>query len=188
MQGLELFLFFTEKFSSLGIKHIVTGSVATILYGEPRLTHDIDIVIWIDDLDVEKFSAAFPLEEFYCPPAEVLKVESHRTQRGHFNLIHHETGFKADVYFASKTPFYSWAFDKAQNISLGENRNISVAPPEYVLVNKLSFYREGGSEKHLADIRGMINAGQEFDWSVVESEIEKRGLVDELSLVRPKVE
>jgi len=32
------------------------------------------------------------------------------------------------------------------------------ASPESVIVNKLIFHREGGSEKHLEDIRGMLNA------------------------------
>jgi hypothetical protein len=31
-----------------------------------------------------------------------------------------------------------------------------VAPPEYVVLRKLAFYREGGSEKHLRDIRGIL--------------------------------
>jgi hypothetical protein len=33
---------------------------------------------------------------------------------------------------------------------------IMVAPPEYVIVHKLEFFREGGSDKHLRDIRTML--------------------------------
>ena len=33
---------------------------------------------------------------------------------------------------------------------------VHVAPPEYVVLRKLAFYREGGSEKHLRDIRGIL--------------------------------
>jgi len=32
-----------------------------------------------------------------------------------------------------------------------------LAPPEYVIVRKLEYFREGGSDKHLRDIRGMLN-------------------------------
>lgn len=30
------------------------------------------------------------------------------------------------------------------------------APPEYVILWKLEFFREGGGDKHLRDIRGML--------------------------------
>jgi hypothetical protein len=33
---------------------------------------------------------------------------------------------------------------------------VVVAPPEYVILRKLEFYREGGSDKHLRDIRAML--------------------------------
>ena len=75
---------------------MVTGAVAATIYGEPRLTHDIDLVIDLRLQDIEGFVDAFPFEEFYCPPPEVIRLEASRSQRGHFNLIHHDTGLKAD--------------------------------------------------------------------------------------------
>ena len=90
MQDHDIFLLYCDKFSSLGIEYMVTGSVASILYGEPRLTHDIDMVLSVKELDGRAFSLEFPIDDFYCPPVEVLMIESRRVQRGHFNLIHHE--------------------------------------------------------------------------------------------------
>jgi hypothetical protein len=72
-------------------------------YGEYRVTNDIDVVLTLVQSDIEKLAAAFPLEEFYCPPADVVHIEAAREEHGHFNVIHHETGFKADVYVAGKT-------------------------------------------------------------------------------------
>ncbi len=40
--------------------------------------------------------------------------------------------------------------------------NIRVAPPEYVMVKKLEFFREGHSGKHLTDIRGMLETSREL--------------------------
>jgi len=37
-----------------------------------------------------------------------------------------------------------------------EGEPLAVAPPEYVIVRKLEYYREGGSEKHLRDIASML--------------------------------
>jgi hypothetical protein len=48
----------------------------------------------IKKADVPELLQAFPFEEFYCPPEEVVILEIGRRLRGHFNLIHHETGFR----------------------------------------------------------------------------------------------
>ena len=38
---------------------------------------------------------------------------------------------------------------------------MTLAPPEYVIVRKLEYFREGGSEKHLRDIRSMLAVSRE---------------------------
>ncbi|HWL94534.1 MAG TPA: hypothetical protein VNT79_13500, partial [Phycisphaerae bacterium] len=44
----------------LQIRYIVTGSVASTAYGEPRFTYDIDVVADLQSSQVKSFSAAFP--------------------------------------------------------------------------------------------------------------------------------
>lgn len=67
MQNLNLFAIFIDKLDEIKIDYFVTGSVASIVYGEPRLTNDIDIVISLDEHDAGKISNAFLAKEFYCP-------------------------------------------------------------------------------------------------------------------------
>jgi hypothetical protein len=81
----HLFEPFIIRLERLGVPYFVTGSTAGILYGEPRLTHDVDIVVALEARDVHAFVEAFPIEEFYCPPEDVLAIEVRRDQRGHFN-------------------------------------------------------------------------------------------------------
>ncbi|MFA6569030.1 MAG: hypothetical protein WCS96_12530 [Victivallales bacterium] len=76
MQELESFLVFIRKFNNLNIPYMTTGSVAGIVYGEPRLTHDIDLVLKIFGDHASQICKAFPPEEFYCPPEEVRKAHS----------------------------------------------------------------------------------------------------------------
>ncbi len=82
MRELNLYQIFTDKLNKYKINYAVTGSVASIIYGEPRMTHDIDIVIEININNVDDLVKAFPAEEFYCPPLEVLKIEILRKSRG----------------------------------------------------------------------------------------------------------
>jgi hypothetical protein len=55
---------------------------------------------------------------------------------------------------------------------------VVVAPPEYVIVRKLEYFREGGSEKHLRDIRSMLNvSGDQIDRSILDDWIARQGEV-----------
>ncbi|MCX4244013.1 nucleotidyl transferase AbiEii/AbiGii toxin family protein [Paraliomyxa miuraensis] len=172
----DLFTLFTSRLDAAGIETVVTGSVAAMLYGEPRLTHDIDLVMLLDDSSIEALVRAFPDEEFYCAPTDVIRVEARRPQRGHFNIIHHETGFKADVYVAGQDPLHRWALAKRRRVPFGDAM-ITVAPPEYVIVRKLEYYREGRSAKHLQDIRGMLRSqGDRVDRAELESKVNQLGL------------
>jgi hypothetical protein len=155
---------FVSRVEKLEMPYVVTGAVASIIYGEPRLTNDVDLIMMMKTEDIERFVQAFPSTEFYCPPAEVLKIEIRRPQRGHFNLIHHDTGTKADIYLAGEDELHRWALSKRRDMVV-EGGRVRIAPPEYVIVRKLEYYREGGSEKHLRDIAGMVElSSDEIDF------------------------
>ena len=127
-----------------------------MLYGEPRLTHDVDLVIEIEKSEhVRALAEHFPAQWFYLPPEQVIRIEASRERRGHFNVIHLESGYKADLYLAGEDPFHRWALDHVNLIEFSAQK-LPVAPPEYVIVRKLEYYREGGSQKHLKDIRAIL--------------------------------
>lgn len=155
MQKYDLFQIFVSRINKLSITYMITGAVASIVYGEPRLTNDIDIVLDLKLDDLEKFKDAFPSEEFYCPPTEVMKLEISRPLRGHFNLIHRDTGFKADIYASGADELHLWGLKNRNRVQV-KNSEFWLAPVEYVILRKLEYYREGRSEKHLRDIAGIL--------------------------------
>jgi len=157
---------------------MVTGSVAAIVYGEPRLTHDVDLVAVLGPDRIALVPEAFPPPEFYCPPVEEIALEAARERRGHFNLIHHPTGFKADVYVAGRDPLNAWGLSRARTLDL-DGEPMVVAPAEYVIVRKLEYFREGGSEKHLRDIRSMLeHSPEQIDRGELQTWIRSRGLAE----------
>ena len=155
MPEVNLFLIFLDRLNKGNLSYMVTGSVASIIYGEPRMTHDIDLVLELSAEDIQNFINLFSLDQFYCPPEDIIKTEIARETRGHLNIIHHETGFKADIYPIGQDGLHKWAMVKRQEVKLGQS-NIWIAPPEYVIVRKLQYYNEGGSSKHLRDINRML--------------------------------
>jgi hypothetical protein len=179
---IEPFLVFTRTLEALGLRYMVSGSVAAVYYGEPRLTHDVDIVLDLPNDDIPRLQAAFPGDQFYCPPREVMIAEVARSLRGHFNLIHHKTGFKADIYLRGKDPLHDWGLARSRTVALGE-ASIVLAPPEYVILRKLQFHREGGSEKHLRDIQRMVVAlGKDWDRAALEEKVGEYGLEESWSM------
>ncbi len=175
----EPYLIFIQKLNALDVRHMVSGSVAAIFYGEPRLTNDVDIIVFLRREDAGRLVKAFPPEEFYCPPLEIIESERVRDQRGHFNLIHHETGFKADMYMAGRDELHEWGLSRAAKVDI-EGCQVVFAPPEYVIVRKLQFFREGGSPKHLRDIgRMLIGLGDEWNRGELIGMIQKHRLQEE---------
>ncbi len=177
MQDLNLFALYTEKLLENNIDFFITGSVASIVYGDPRLTHDIDLVISLSQAKVNSFIKAFPIIEFYCPPSNVIKDELVRPTNGHFNLIHHETGFKADIYLIGKDEFQIWAMNNRKEI-IFLGKKLFIAPPEYVIIKKIEFYYEGKSQKHLYDIAAMIkNSRSIIDFDFILNRLNKAELL-----------
>ena len=179
----ELFLLFVRPLNRAGIRYVVTGSVAAIVYGEPRLTHNVDFIVFLREADIEVLAKSFPAADFYVPPPETISAEARRDQRGHFHIIHLETGFKADLYPTGEDEMNAWAFKLRRQFQFG-GETVALAPPEYVIVRKLEYYREGGSEKHLRDIRSMLAiSGDQLDRTALNEWIQQRGVQTEWRLV-----
>jgi hypothetical protein len=168
---------FTEGLNSVGADYMITGATAAIVYGQPRVTNDLDVVLALGAQHVAALLKAFPEEEFYVPPESVIRVERSRLQRGHFNIIHHETGYKADVYLVGSDPLHAWAIPLRRRIDWTDGVVLWVAPPEYVILRKLQYFREGGSSKHPADIRGIL-ATTAVDLDAVNVWADRLGLTD----------
>jgi hypothetical protein len=179
----DLFLLFIRPFNRSGIRYVVTGSVATTFYGEPRLTHDVDLVVLLAASDIPKLFEMFPSPEFYLPPVENITAETQRSERGHFNVIHANTSFKADIYVAGRDELNAFAFRFSRKVDY-DGETISMAPAEYVIIRKLEYYREGGSQKHLRDIRSMlVLLGDKIDRAVLQDWVQRLSLEKQWQLV-----
>ncbi|MFT5469834.1 MAG: hypothetical protein ACI8UO_004957 [Verrucomicrobiales bacterium] len=170
------FLPFIRPLNAAGFRYMVTGSIAAMKYGEMRTTNDVDLVLFLPLAKVRELEKLFPLEEFYCPPAEVLAIEARRATEGHFNLIHHASGFKADVYLTGNDQLRIWGLSQSEVIDY-DGEPVPLAPPEYVIARKLEFFRSGGSEKHVRDIRAMLEiSGDQIDQQLLAEKIADLGL------------
>ncbi|MDQ5980760.1 MAG: hypothetical protein QG602_3738 [Verrucomicrobiota bacterium] len=165
---------FINPLERAGIPYALVGSVASSIYGEPRATNDLDVVIQIAPGDAEKLVAVFPETEFYVPPVETVRTEAGRRYGAHLNVIAHAGMTKADLYPLPAEQRH-W-FERRRSIRV-EGREIWVAAPEAVILHKLLFHRESGGEKHLRDVRAMlVTVGAAIDRPWLDRELRRLGL------------
>lgn len=128
---------------------MVTGSVVSSLQGEPRSTHDIDMVILLEKQAVHPLSAAFPQDTFYINEDSVLDAVERKSM---FNLIHSSSGNKVDFWLLTDDPFDTARFSRRQDANVLGLENFYVTSPEDTILSKLRWAKmAGGSEKQLTD-------------------------------------
>lgn len=161
MEPYDLLARVVAAFEQIQIPYLVTGSIASAMYGEPRLTNDIDIVADVLPKHVDALIRAFPTSDFYIDDEMIRQVLVHG---GQFNIIHPASGLKVDVILRRDTPFDISRFSRRRRLQPSKEYQADFAAPEDVILKKLHFYKEGGSDKHLRDIAGIVKvSGAELD-------------------------
>jgi hypothetical protein len=174
----DLYRAFIKPLHEAGLSYMVTGSVASIAYGEPRLTLDVDLVVFLKYGEEVKLQTIFPSDNYYVPPAEVILAEITRDFGGHWNVIDHQSGLKADFYPVGRDPLHLFFWPK-KTLHISAQGELWLAPPEYVILRKLQYFQEGGSDKHLRDIDRMLEISEgKIDLSLLQEKIQELKLQD----------
>lgn len=174
MEPSDLLRLVAGTLERLGIQYLVTGSMASIAYGEPRFTNDIDIVVRLTIDQARALCDALSPEGFY------LSIEAAQEAvrlHGQFNAIHPESGLKIDFMVATDDDFNHSCFGRCRRLEISTACEVSFAAPEDVIVKKLQYFRDGGSDKHLRDIRGIVKlTGESLDRAYLSQWIDRLGL------------
>jgi hypothetical protein len=148
MSQQELLKKVIQALDQSGIQYMITGSVVSSLQGEPRSTHDIDLVIAIEKSNAHKLVGAFPPPDFYLDQESVIDAIN---QQSMFNLIDVKEGYKVDFWVLTNDPFDQSRFSRRYNEEL-MGLKLRVSSPEDTILAKLRWAKlSGGSEKHFTD-------------------------------------
>ena len=174
MNQAELLDWVIAVLESQQLTYMLVGSFASAVYGEPRLTHDIDIVLQLDADTVDRLCRAFPSPEFYVSLSAAREAVM---GLGQFNVIHPASGNKIDFVIARNDAWGQSQMARRARKPILPDRAAFVAAPEDVILGKLWYYREGGSEKHLRDITAMLQvSGEEIDKEYINHWSQQLGL------------
>jgi hypothetical protein len=146
---------------NLEVPYHVGGSFASSIHGVPRQTRDLDLVADLMSGHVAPFTNSLRADFYVDDEAMRRAIE----RRSHFNLIHHATGFKVDLFVSGAGAFDRAEMERAASYPLGEDppRSVLIKSAEDILLRKLAWYRLGGevSDRQWGDILGIVRTQAE---------------------------
>jgi hypothetical protein len=149
----ELLKLVVDRLDSLKIGYFVTGSWSSSLLGEPRSTHDLDLVVQLDQTHVPLLVESFIGERFYLSAAAITDAIQNRSM---FNLLHLNSGDKVDFWLLTETAWDQERFRRREQADVF-GTVIQVATAEDTILAKLRWSKlSGGSEKQMQDARGVF--------------------------------
>jgi hypothetical protein len=166
----------------MGIPYLVGGSVASMMYGEPRYTRDLDLVIDTDERGARTLAEHLQ-DEFYI---DVEGAAEAVRERSVFSAIHIETFLRVDFFTIGD-------FHAARREQLARGRVIAVSngvarfcSPEDIIVQNLLWYRMGGhvSEQQWRDVVGVLRVSTGLDHVYLDRAADAFDVRDLLELAR----
>lgn len=141
------------------IPYMVIGGQAVLVYGEPRLTRDIDLTLGVtpDALpEVLHLVSRADLQVLVDDPEEFVR----RTWV--LPTLHPETGLRVDFVF-SWTPYERQALQRARKIEIA-GYPVRFAAPEDIIIHKIL----AGRPRDLEDVRSILRK-QPVDRNLIRS-------------------
>jgi len=142
------------EFSSQNIPYMIIGGQAVLLYGEPRLTKDIDVTLGMGAEGLEKvmrsvenlrFKILVPDPEDFVKETMVLPT------------LHEKSGIRVDFIFSHST-YEQQAIQNANKVRLGST-DVFFASLEDVIIHKII----AGRPRDMEDIRSVILKNPDFN-------------------------
>ena len=151
MSQIELLALVVAVFSKLEIPYMVVGSYASTLYGEPRSTHDVDLVIELNPARISDLCNSFDSSRYYL--SEVAFLEGRMA-----NIIDLQSGDKIDCFILDDSDLRRTAFER-RHLKYLMGIEVFVESAEDTIVSKLMWNRKcGGSQRQISDVRSILVA------------------------------
>lgn len=135
-----------------GIPYMLTGSLACSMYGEPRSTNDIDIVIEPTRPQLMALVQLFQRLGMFAQPEAALAAFHNWTQ---FNVMDSRNCWKVDLIFRKRREFSATEFQRRETHEV-QGMRLTVATAEDVVLSKLEWNKIGESERQLNDVAGIL--------------------------------
>lgn len=136
-----------------GIAYMLTGSLAMSYFARPRMTRDIDVVVALDEKAAGTLADA--LGKDYHADADLI-AEGLRLRRP-CNVLHLPTVVKIDLIPRKDGDYRRAEFERRRKVDFA-GVELWIVSPEDLVLSKLEWARESGSELQMRDVRQLLEA------------------------------
>ena len=168
----------------LDIPYLITGGMAVFMWGRPRFTADIDLIV---ELSPAKADALERMLKSLCAGGYIDRsmMEDAMRHHGEFNFIDGETGMKIDFWVSTGNAFDASRMKRrVKKEILGHD--VYFSSPEDLILSKLSWYAESRTSRHAEDIKSILKvSGEALDRTYLNEWISKMGfqkIADEVGI------
>ena len=148
---LDVLAIVSDRLERQGLAFMLTGSFALAYYATPRMTRDLDIVVALQAVDIDRLVESFSAD-FYVDA----DIARHAVQAETlFNLLHLESGIKVDLIVRKSSEYRQGEFQRRAPVQ-GAGVRAWVVSREDLIISKLVWARESGSELQLRDVRALL--------------------------------
>jgi hypothetical protein len=162
-EQLEFLKSIATRLRSADIPFMLTGAVAMSVYATPRMTRDIDLVVEIGPADAQRIWDLFQSDCY----ADLESIREAAAQRSQFNIIHNEWIIKADFIVRKDGLYRETEFGRRRKFEV-EGTTLWVVAPEDLVLSKLVWSRESGSEMQRRDAKAIADSVARLDWEYLE--------------------
>lgn len=150
----ELLVTISEILQELKIPHAVTGGFAVTIWGKPRYTADIDVIIEMADKNIKPLAKKLLAIDKNVYAEEEMMREA-LMYHGEFNFIHSNTGLKVDFFVQDNSSYNKLKIQRAVVRDIF-SRKIPFVSPEDLILSKLMWSKESESQKQAEDIKSVL--------------------------------
>ncbi len=163
----------------LEIPYAITGGMAVSVWGRPRYTADIDIVVEIVPKNINMLANALLSVDKDAYVSEEAMRDA-LTMKGEFNFIHAQSGLKVDFWVA-KDNYEKLKIKRAIPKKIG-GQEIMFISPEDLIISKLEWYKMTDSTRQLEDIKSVLKIS-EVDLKYIKNWAEKQDVAEILDKI-----
>ena len=141
-----------DVLEAIGATYAIWGGMAVVMYGEPRFTQDMDILLSPQKFPVKPFVQRLESTHYHV---DEQAVQNAVLLGGFFNVIHLHYHIKTDFYVPVE-PELKVMMAERQYEAFDEMRQAAYVSATSLVIAKLRAYENSQSTRHLDDIAGLI--------------------------------
>jgi hypothetical protein len=140
-----------------GVPYILTGSLASNLYGIPRSTMDVDLVVSMAAESIGELLNQLPVDFRLDPQVSFETITG--TTRYVLEVTGHD--YKAELFLLSDDPHDQSRFARRRSTTVA-GREVFVPTPEDVIISKLRWYLRAKRSKDMDDVRNVLGSASDL--------------------------